>query len=215
LIDPVESLESLTSQEEITMADPMEKLSEAEDARPEIEEEKINLQISELDLSRKKADRLPVINFEGFLGANHFSYNFNPFTSWFGNSFLGLSLRWPIYSGDEKKQAVEQSRIMVEQQRNILRKSRQQVYYDLVNTQNNTLYQQRLILIQVEKIQVQDERVKIIRNRLQEGRSTTQELLNAETDLAKEQDALFQIQYDLLVSKLAKEKAGGLLVRYK
>jgi len=215
LIDPVESLESLTAQEEIIMADPMEKLSEAEDARPEIEEEKINLQISELDLSRKKADRLPVLNFEGFLGANHFSYNFNPLTGWFGNSFLGLSLRWPIYSGDEKKQAVAQSRIMVEQQRNILRKSKQRVYYDLVNTQNNTLYQQRLILIQVEKIQVQDERIKIIRNRLQEGRSTAQELLDAETDLAKEQDALFQIQYDLLVSKLAKEKAVGLLVRYK
>ena len=98
LIDPIESLESFASEETGNLIDPLEKLKEAEEARPEILEEKINLQISELELSRKKADRLPVLNFEGYLGANHFSYNFSPFTSWYGNSFLGLSLRWTIYS---------------------------------------------------------------------------------------------------------------------
>lgn len=212
LIDPIESLESFASAETGNLIDPLEKLKEAEEARPEILEEKINLQISELELSRKKADRLPVLNFEGYLGANHFSYNFSPFTSWYGNSFLGLSLRWPIYSGDEKKQVVEQSKIQVEQQKNTVRKARQQVYYDLVNTQNNVSYQGRLYSIQQEKIQVQEERIGIIRNRLQEGRATAQELLDGETAMAKEQDALFRIQYDLLVARLAKEKASGILV---
>lgn len=215
LIDPVESLEKMSTQDGSGFSDPLAKLKTAEDARPEIEEEKINLEISELELSRKKADRLPVLNFEGYLGANHFSYNFNPFTSWFGNSFLGFSLRWPIYSGDEKKQEVELSKIQVEQQKNILRKTRQQVYYDLVNTQNKTAYQWQLARVQEERIQVQAERVNIARNRLQEGRATAQELLDAETTLSKEQDTLFRIQYDLLVAKLAKEKAGGLLVPSK
>lgn len=212
LIDPVESLDAYATQQSSTLNNPLEKLTSTEEARPEIIEEKINLQISELELSRKKADRLPVLNFEGFLGANHFSYNFNPLTSWFGNSFLGLSLRWPIYSGDEKKQVVEQSKIQVEQQKNTLRKARQQVYYDLVNAQNNAAYQGRLYSIQQERIQVQEERIGIIRNRLQEGRATAQELLEGETALAKEQDTLFRIQYDLLVARLEKEKAGGLLV---
>lgn len=215
LIDPVESIESFATQESSNLNTPMENLKSAEDARPDIIEEKINLQISELELSRKKADRLPVLNFEGFLGANHFSYNFNPLTSWFGNSFLGLSLRWPIYSGDEKKQVVEQSKIQVEQQKNTLRKARQQVYYDLVNSQNSATYQWRLFSIQQEKIQIQEERIGIIRNRLQEGRATAQELLDEETALAKEQDTLFRIQYDLLVARLEKEKAGGLLVPLK
>ena len=103
----------------------------------------------------------------------------------------------------------------MEQQKNILRKTRQQVYYDLVNTQNNTAYQWQLARVQEEKILVQEERVNIARNRLQEGRATAQELLDAETTLSKEQDTLFRIQYDLLVAKLAKEKAGGLLVPSK
>jgi outer membrane protein TolC len=212
LIDPVESLESFASQVSNDPMDPLENLKAAEEARPEIIEEKINLQISELELSRNKADRLPVLNFEGYLGANHYSYNFNPFTSYYGNSFLGLSLRWPIYSGDEKKQVIEQSKIQVEQQKNRLRKARQQVYYDLVNAQNNTNYQWRLYSVQQEKISVQEERIGIIRNRLQEGRASAQELLDGETALAKEQDALYRIQYDLLVARLAKEKASGLLV---
>ena len=38
---------------------------------------------------------------------------------------------------------------------------------------------------------------------------------DSETTLSKEQDTLFRIQYDLLVAKLAKEKAGGLLVPSK
>jgi outer membrane protein TolC len=212
LIDPIESLEGFTKQESESKINPLDKIKSAEEARPEIIEEKINLQISELELSRIKADRLPVLNFEGFLGANHFSYKFSPFTSWFGNSFLGLSLRWPIYSGDEKKQAVEQSKIQVEQQKNTLRKARQQVYYDLVNTQNDVSYQQKLYAVQLEKIQIQEERVTLIRARLQEGRATSQELLDGETSLAKEQDSLFRIQYDLLIARLAKEKASGLLV---
>ena len=107
---------------------------------------------------------------------------------------------------------VEQSKIQVEQQKNTVRKARQQVYYDLVNTQNNVSYQGRLYSIQQEKIQVQEERIGIIRNRLQEGRATAQELLDGETAMAKEQDALFRIQYDLLVARLAKEKASGILV---
>ena len=69
--------------------------------------------------------------------------------------------------------------------------------------------------MQEEKIQVQEERVNIARNRLQEGRATAQELLDAETTLSKEQDSLFRIQYELLVAKLAKEKAEGLLVPAK
>ena len=215
LIDPVEDLESFASHVISDPMDPLENLQAAEEARPEIIEEKINLQISELELSRKKADRLPVLNFEGYLGANHFSYNFNPFTNYYGNSFLGISLRWPIYSGDEKKQVIEQSKIQVEQQKNTLRKSRQQVYYDLVNTQNNTSYQWRLYSVQQEKISVQEERIGIIRNRLQEGRASAQELLDGETALAKEQDELYRIQYDLLVARLAKEKANGLLVPFK
>ncbi len=212
LIDPVENLENFVSPESNIQIDPLSTIKAAEDNRPEIIEEKINLQISELELSRKKADRLPVLNFEGYLGANHYSYNFSPFTSYYGNSFLGLSLRWPIYSGDEKKLVIEQSKIQVEQQKNTLRKARQQVYYDLVNAQNNATYQWQLYSVQQEKIQVQEEKMEIIRNRLQEGRATAQELLDGETALAKEQDALFRIQYDLLVARLAKEKASGLLV---
>ena len=215
MIDPLESLESFIPVEKASFADPLEKMKEAEESRPEVVEEKINLQISELELSRKKADRLPVLNFEGYLGANHFSYNFSPFTSWYGNSFLGLSLRWPIYSGDEKKQAVEQSSILVEQQKNTLRKARQQVYYDLVNAQNNSSYQWKLSMVQKEKIQVQEERIDIIRNRMQEGRASAQDLLDAETALSKEQDELFRIQHDLLLAILAKEKAKGLLVPIK
>jgi outer membrane protein len=179
------------------------------DNRPELAEEKINLDIKTLELDSKKADRLPKLNFEGYLGANHFNSTFNPFQNWFGNSFLGLSLRWPLLKGGATRYEIDQAGIQAEQQGNAIRKLRQQFYYDMVNTRQALTYQWQLIQLQKERIAIREDRIALVRSRLQEGRAKPQDLLDEDTLLLQEQDALYRQLHDFLVARLAYNKARG------
>jgi outer membrane protein len=181
----------------------------ASDARPEIAESKLNLDVSKLELDSKRAERLPKLNFEGYLGANHFNSTFNPLENWYGNSFLGLSLRWPLLKGGATKHEIEQAVIQTEQQSNTLRKLRQQYYYDLVNSRRSLTYQWNLVHLQRERIAIRQERLELVKARLQEGRATPQDLLEEETQLLREQDSLYQQLHDFLNARLAYNTARG------
>ena len=68
---------------------------------------------AELLEQQQKSERMkhtPTIGFEGFLGANQYTDTFNPFLSesWYGSSYLGLSLRFQIISGSSTKNRVSQ-----------------------------------------------------------------------------------------------------------
>jgi outer membrane protein TolC len=220
------NLSSLMGYDTLVLVDPKERLMDvpalrdsswmreddapdAADTRPELAEQKVNLQVSNLQLDSKRADRLPKLNLEGYLGANHFNSTFNPFVNWYGNSFLGLSLRWPLFRGGAAKFEIEQAVIQTEQQGNAIRKLRQQYYYDLVNSRRALTYQWKLVRLQRERLAIREERIGLVKSRLEEGRATPQDLLEEETLLLREEDQLYQQLHDFLTSRLAYNKARG------
>ena len=208
LVDPKESLMDLPALRDSSWMHE-DDAPDAADSRPELAEEKINLQVSNLQLDSKRAERLPKLNFEGFLGANHFNTTFNPFVNWYGNSFLGLSLRWPLYRGGANRYEVEQATIQTEQQSNNIRKLRQQYYYDLVSSKRSLTHQWKLVNIQRERIAIRKDRLGLVRSRLTEGRATPQDLLDEESLLLQEQDNLYRQWHDFLTARLAYNKARG------
>ncbi len=161
-------------------------ISDKENPMPEVEVERVKASISNLELERVKAERLPVVNLEGYLGSSNFTNRFQPFTNWYGNSFLGLSLRWPIYDGGERKKRMDQAAILLEQQVNTVRKTEHKVYFDRLQARNELKNRQAMMSVRQEMVGVAMDRVEIIRSRLQEGRATVKELLDAEAMLAKE-----------------------------
>ena len=208
LIDPMESL-LLASKTDTASWKQLPQLHASIAARPEIEEEKVNSAIRSLDLEQTKASRLPTINLEGFLGANNFTNTFDPLGNWYGNAFVGLSFRFPIYSGGEKSSQVEKLQIQQEQQKNTVRKLEQEAYYDILNARNALQYQYRQAELQQERIQVQEGRLDIIRNRIVEGRATAQDLLDEETKLSEIRNNLYQNLYDYLVALAHYNRAIG------
>jgi outer membrane protein len=58
----------------------------------------------------EKAKYLPKLSLNGYLGADQFSNELQPFqsNSWFGNSFVGLALRVPITLGENKSNKISQ-----------------------------------------------------------------------------------------------------------
>jgi outer membrane protein len=213
LIDPVESLIAQSKADTSSWKN-LPEMKSAIASRPEIREERINLDISALNLSRSKAGRLPTLNFEGYLGANNFTNTFDPFGNWFGNSFLGLSFRFPIYSGGEKSSQIEKSQIQQDQQKNNIRKLEQQAYYEILNARNNLQYQYKQSLLQQERILVQEGRIEIVRSRMMEGRATAQDLLEEETKLSEFRNTLYQYLYDYLVALATYHRAIGKSVQY-
>jgi len=61
-----------------------------------LKEELLNQQIRS-----ERNKYVPQVGFEGFLGANQYAQTFDPFlaNSWYGNSYLGISLKMPLMPG--------------------------------------------------------------------------------------------------------------------
>lgn len=70
-----------------------------------LEEKLINQQIK---TERKKYT--PTIGLQGFIGANQFSQTFDPFlaNSWYGSSYVGLSVKMPVFATDKSINADKQ-----------------------------------------------------------------------------------------------------------
>lgn len=177
--------------------------------RPDIEEQGVNLKIAEINMQQVRAEQLPTVSFEGYLGANNFTYRFNPFTNWYGNAFLGLSIRYPVFGSGEKKSQQEQARLQFENEKENLRKLTQKAYYEVVNSSTKLSYNARLMALQQERVKIQEDKINIVRNRLQDGRALPQDLLNEETRLAEIRKDYYQYAHDYLSSLVEYRKASG------
>lgn len=70
-----------------------------------IQEYDTKVDLVKLQLKNEKVKYLPTLSAKGYVGADQFSNQINPFqsNSWFGNSFVGLSARLPLLIGENKK----------------------------------------------------------------------------------------------------------------
>jgi outer membrane protein TolC len=175
--------------------------------RADVQRQTVNMKIAEINVQQTKAEQLPVVNFEGYLGATNFTNRFNPVTNWYGSSFLGVNIRYPIFGSGEKKAQLEQARFQFENEKETLRKLQQQAYYETIN--NKTAYAAKMVELQRSKLKVQEEKITIVRNRLEEGRALPQDLLNEETKLAEIRKDLYQYARDYMTALTELRKSLG------
>ncbi len=141
-----------------------------------------------------KTARLPKISFDAFYGANQFSQNLSPFepNTWFGNSFLGISMKLPILSADGASSKV--ARLRGEQ-----RIKEQQ----LLEEMNTTRFENKRLDLTLESLQkemdfleqnlaLQKENVSLYQARLSNGKANAYELNEQELLVQKTSSELFQ-----------------------
>lgn len=80
------------------------------DSIPSVKSLMLRAELLKQQQKSEKTKNTPTIGFEGFIGANQYTDTFNPFLadSWYGSSYLGLSFRFPILSGNSTKNRVSQ-----------------------------------------------------------------------------------------------------------
>jgi outer membrane protein TolC len=177
--------------------------------RPDVQKQKLNVAVAALDMEQSKAGRLPTVNFEGFSGANNYTFNFNPITGWYGNAFLGISIRYNLFNSGEKKSQIEQSQIEWGQQKENVRKLEQQAYYEILNARKKIETLLKQVDLQQQRLKVQEDKIEVVRSRLGEGRALPQDLLEEETKLSETRDKLYVNMHDCLVAVAEYNRATG------
>jgi outer membrane protein TolC len=167
------------------------RLSNAEpmfDSIPSVKNLMLRAELLEQQQKSERMKHTPTIGFEGFLGANQYTDTFNPFLSesWYGSSYLGLSLRFQILSGNSTKNRVNQLKMeenglksrLEDETKSVSNKSlilteeiRQIEYQAGLSKQNISLYEENFLLNQ---------------ERFAKGQINAYDLLTDEIDFQKE-----------------------------
>jgi len=171
---------------------------------------------AELLEQQQKSERMkqiPTIGFEGFLGANQYTDTFNPFLSgsWYGSSYLGLSLRFQILSGSSTKNKVSQLKLegksiksrLEDETNSVSNKSlllteeiRQIEYQAGLSKQNIALYEDNRSLNQ---------------DRFDKGQINAYDLLTDEIDFQKEQSKFNEKRTELVYKQIELINNSGAL----
>jgi outer membrane protein len=169
-----------------------------------------SLKLSRFDLKRTKAQFLPTLTANA---AYTFSYQNNSFgdlySATFPSSYIGLTLKVPIFSGFQRVNRVKQSQITVIKAENSLAQAKngfnlqaeraKTTYFNGLQTLNNQKRSQELAR----------EVLRVANIKYQQGVGSSIEVTQAQTDLQNADNEYIKGLYDALVSKVDLDRAYG------
>ncbi|OUL61992.1 TolC family protein [Flavobacterium sp. AJR] len=183
-------------------------------ALPQIEILKTQNEVLENKKKLERAKHSPMISANGYLGTDQFTENMNPFQqdSWYGNSYIGISLKLPIFFGENTAKRIDQLKFQQEQNNNRIVEDVNKNKYNALNasaTYNNVLQQLKTVR---ENSKLTSEMVLVYQERYKFDQISFNELNDKEIQLQNLELAYNQLQKELIVSWLNWKKAAGKLV---
>ncbi|MEN5232932.1 TolC family protein [Sphingobacterium faecium] len=157
----------------------------------------------------------PSLNFIGYLGANQYADKFNPVmsNSWFGNSYVGLSLKMPL-TGENTRYKVRQLQTQMQGIDHNRSETENKLMKDYLQAgEDIRKYKEQIDLTQ-NNVTLMDENVAIFQERFKAGQYNANDLNLQELDLLKEKNALLKLQADLVLKKIDKINFSGNLNEY-
>ena len=157
------------------------------DSIPVFQQLKLQQQLSLLQQQTEKSKYIPAISLKGFLGANQFSNDFNPIkaNSWFGYSYIGLNIKFPLLLAEDKKNKIQQLQLQSQQYSAQLDDKSEQLNQESLTA---TLELTRLNLqlkTQEDNILLYKETLQILQDRFKEQQISAIELNKQEFELQK------------------------------
>jgi outer membrane protein TolC len=159
---------------------------------------------------------LPSLGFQVFIGANQFTNNFNPVESgtWFGSSYLGLQVKVPILSSENRGVKVRQfaeQQVALDQQREDFLQEYRKNYKQASVDARRTADQAAMV---AENVALMQENVRIYQDRVEAGKENTHDLLLQEIDLQKELMELRNLRAAFTAQKVEQLRASGRLMSF-
>ena len=165
-----------------------------------------NIDIAELTLKERKAERWPMVSFNS-------AYNFtrqdnkaaiNPFTPLFNQNKglnLGFTATIPILNGFNTRRLIQQAQLDINYQQINLENQRSLVQTGLSNSYKDYEYQKKALQLEEQNIELAKENVNIALARFRQGVSTYLELREAQISLADAYTRLISARYNTKVAE--------------
>jgi outer membrane protein TolC len=174
------------------------------DSIPSVKSLRLRAELLEQQQKSERMKNTPTVGFEGFLGANQYTDSFNPFLSgsWYGSSYLGLSIRFQILSGSSTKNRVNQLKLE--------HKGLKYRLYDEINSVSNKSLLLKEEIRQIEfqaglskqNIALYEENLSLNQDRFDKGQINAYDLLTDEIDFQKELTKFNEKQAELVYKQI-------------
>lgn len=165
----------------------------------------------------EKAKYLPKLSLNGYLGADQFSNDLQPFQSntWFGNSLIGLALRLPITIGENKSNKISQFQSQIKS----LNFQKEEVVKESEKNKQTALQEIGILREEAKSYAVNvdllKENVQLFSERLQAGQETYENVNLEEIEYQKEIQKLNNVNRKIWQQWLLFLKNAGMLDKLK
>ena len=161
---------------------------------PELQQLQLKGEIAGVQTKTEKAKYLPTIGVKGFLGANQYTNTFEPMAanSWFGLSYIGIDVKYPILFGEDKHRKIQQLQLESNQYNQQKDDKDAQYYKDAMTAKLRMERIMSELKTQEENRALSIESVAIFQARVSEGQESASNLNSEEADLLK-LDAEYQV----------------------
>lgn len=189
-----------------------------EQVNPAIQIAKKNIDIAQITLRERKAERWPILQFNS-------AYNFNrqdnkaainPFTPLFNQNKglnLGFTATIPLLNGFNTRRLMQQAKLDINYQEISLENQRSLVFTGLNNSYKDYEYQKKALKLEEENIELARENVTIALARFRQGVSTYLELREAQISLADAYNRLIEARYNTKLAETELLRLRGDIIK--
>lgn len=204
LTTSVEELAQLSYRPEIIERDPML------DKHTDVLTSQSNVELRELNVRVERMAGVPT------LGANFVTQQqafrndlsfFGENSDWFPNTFWGLNLNVPIFSGFMRHNKVQQARIDVERAQRQLEQVRESIQLEVATQKANYTTAMEMFNTEKDNKALAEKINRVTRRKYEEGMSTSFEIQQAETQMLNTQQSYIRAAYEVISARAALEKA--------
>ena len=169
-----------------------------------------SIKINELDLKLKKSHFLPTLTANASYVSSYQDNNFsNLYKKTFPQSYVGVTLNVPIFSGGQRINQVRQSKIAVLKSQNDLDNAKNALKLQANNATVTYVNGLQTLNNQKQNQTLAQEVLRVSKIKYQQGVGSSIEVTQAQTSLEDADNKYIQGLYDALVSKVDLDKAYG------
>lgn len=174
--------------------------------RPEYRLAEMGIKLNEINVTVNERGKWPSL---AAYGAYQYQYQGNNFTNgfWAPTFLVGAQLNVPIYNGNENKAKVARAKIGLESAKNQQANLANLINLQVENARKSYLSAMENVERKKKNLALAEKIYKTTKIKYKEGIGSSLEVTQAEQSLYQTQQNFIQSQYELLLAKLALEKA--------
>jgi outer membrane protein TolC len=185
---------------------------------PELLIAKQNLEIAELDLRLRRAERFPIIEFNSAYNFNRTDNKtvINPFQPLFNQNHglnYGFTATIPIFNGFSNRRLQRAAALNIQSQQLLMDRSAALINANIANSYRDYDLFKRTLALEEENIKLVRENIFIARERYRLGISTFLEMREAQQSLADAMNRLIQARFNTKIAEIELLRLRGDLVR--